>query len=272
MMTRRRRSSRSPALVTVVTVTAVAFFSLPFIGILWRMPWRALADVIDDETTRQALWLSLQTSLIATVIATIFGVPLAWTLARIDFPGRNVVRALATMSMVLPPVVGGVALFASFGRRGIVGQYLDQWFGIRLPFSTAGVVVAQVFVAMPFLVLAVESAFRQVDSRYEEAASTLGARPLYVLRRVTLPSIRPALVAGAVLACARAIGEFGATITFAGNLPGRTQTMSLATYMALESDPDRAMVLSFLLIALSFGVLIGMRDRWLVSALPEVER
>lgn len=271
-MTRRRPMSGRPAVVTVFTIAAISFFALPFIGILWRMPWSALADVISDESTRRALWLSLQTSLIATVVATLFGVPLAWTLARIDFPGRNVVRALATMSMVLPPVVGGVALFASFGRRGIVGQYLDQWFGIRLPFSTAGVVVAQVFVAMPFLVLAVESAFRQVDTRYEEAASTLGARPLYVLRRVTLPSIRPALVAGAVLAWARAIGEFGATITFAGNLPGRTQTMSLATYMALESDPDRAMVLSFVLIALSFGVLIGMRDRWLVNALPEVDR
>jgi molybdate transport system permease protein len=162
-------------------------------------------------------------------------------------------------------VVGGVALFFSFGRRGLFGQYLDQWFGITLPFTTAAVVIAQTFVAMPFLVLTVEAALRQLDRRFEDAARTLGASRWYVFRRVTLPSIRPALVAGAVLAWARALGEFGATITFAGNFPGTTQTMPLATYLALETNPDEALIISLVLIAVSFSVLIGLRERWLGS-------
>jgi molybdate transport system permease protein len=198
----------------------------------------------------------------ATLVAVVLGVPLAWLLARIDFPGRGLVRALCTLSMVLPPVVGGVALFASFGRRGIFGRYLDDWFGVRLPFTTAAVVIAQAFVATPFLVLTVEAALRQVDHRVEDAARTLGASRWYVFTRVTLPTIRPALVAGAVLAWARALGEFGATITFAGNFPGRTQTMPLATYLALEVDLDEAVVLSLVLIAVSFTVLVGLRDHW----------
>jgi molybdate transport system permease protein len=168
--------------------------------------------------------------------------------------------------MVLPPVVGGVALFAAFGRRGLFGQLLDELFGITLPFTTAGVVVAQTFVAMPFLVLTVEAAIHQLDPRLEDAARTLGAGHWYVFARVTLPTIRPALVAGAVLAWARALGEFGATITFAGNFPGSTRTMPLATYVALETDPDEALVLAVILIAVSFAVLVGLRDRWLGSA------
>ena len=183
--------------------------------------------------------LSLYCSTWAAVLAVAFGVPLAWMLARIEFPGRRMARALCTLSMVLPPVVAGVALFYALGRRGLVGQYLDRWFGITLPFSTAGVIVAQTFVAMPFLVITVEGAFRQVDLRYEEAARTLGGSRWYVFRRVTLPAIRPGLVAGAVLAWARALGEFGATITFAGNFPGRTQTMPLAIYLANEINPER---------------------------------
>ncbi|CAE7930390.1 modB, partial [Symbiodinium sp. KB8] len=163
--------------------------------------------------------------------------------------------------MVLPPVVAGVALFASFGRRGLFGQYLDEWFGIRLPFTTAGVVVAQTFVAMPFLVLTVESAIRQFDPRVEDAARTLGAGRWYVFSRVTLPGIRPALVAGAVLAWARALGEFGATITFAGNFPGTTRTMPLATFLALETDPGEAIVIALVLVAVSLAVLVGLRDR-----------
>ncbi len=139
--------------------------------------------------------------------------------------------------MVLPPVVGGVALFFSFGRRGLFGQYLDRWFDVQLPFTTWGVVVAQTFVSMPFLVITVEAALRQTDRRYEDAARTLGGSRWYVFRRVTMPAIRPALIAGAVLAWARALGEFGATITFAGNFPGTTQTLPLATYLALETDP-----------------------------------
>ena len=204
----------------------------------------------------------------ATGLALVFGVPLAWLLARGAFPGRGLVRALCTLSMVLPPVVAGVALFYALGRRGLVGQYLDEWFGITLPFSTAGVIVAQTFVAMPFLVLTVEAAFRQRDPRFEEAARTLGGGRWYIFRRVTLPAIRPGLIAGAVLAWARALGEFGATITFAGNFPGRTQTMPLAIYLTNEIEPDEAIVLSLVLIAVSFAVLVALRDRFLGGGAP----
>lgn len=260
---RRATSERLPWPATVLAVVAVAVFALPFIGLLWRAPWTRLADVVTEAAVRDALALSLRTSLVSTVITVVLGVPLAWALARIDFPGRSVVRALATLSMVLPPVVGGVALFASFGRRGLFGQLLDDWFGVRIPFTTAAVVIAQTFVAMPFLVLTVEAALRQFDHRIADAARTLGAGRWTVFTRVTLPAIRPALVAGAALAWARALGEFGATITFAGNLPGRTQTMPLATYLALERDPDEALLISLVLIGVSFTVLIGLRDRWL---------
>lgn len=260
---RRLTNERLPIPVLILAVVAVAFFVLPLVGLLWRVPWRDLGEVISRESVREALWLSLRTSLLATALSVLFGVPLAWLLARVDFRGRGLVRAVSTLSMVLPPVVAGVALFASFGRRGLFGQYLDEWFGVSLPFTTAGVVVAQTFVAMPFLVLTVEAAIRQFDHRVEEAARTLGASRWYVFSRVTLPGIRPALIAGAVLAWARALGEFGATITFAGNFPGTTRTMPLATYLALETDPGEAIIIALVLIVVSLTVLIGLRDRWL---------
>ncbi len=261
--TRRVGRERLPRTALALALLGVAFFALPFVGLLWRAPWGSAGEVLGRESVRTALWLSMRTSLTAAAVAVVFGVPLAWMLARIDFPGRGFVRALCTLSMVLPPVVGGVALFASFGRRGLFGRYLDQWFDFRLPFTTSGVVVAQVFVSMPFLVLTVEGALRQVDGRFEDAARTLGASRWYVFSRVTLPAIRPALIAGIVLAWARGLGEFGATITFAGNFPGETQTMPLATYLALETDPDEAVILALILIAVSFCVLVGLRDRWL---------
>lgn len=265
---RRRRGTspnRPPGVAIAIAVVTVTFFALPLIGVLWRAPWSELLDVAGRESVRTALWLSIRTSLAATAVSLLLGVPLAWVLARMDFPGRSVVRALCTLSMVLPPVVGGVALFAAYGRRGIVGSVLDEWFGWRLPFTTNGVVLTQAFVAMPFLVLAVEAALRQVDPRAEDAARTLGAHRWYVFFRVTVPTIKPALVAGAVLAWARALGEFGATITFAGNLPGRTQTLPLATYLALETNPEEALVLALILIIVSFAVLVALRDRWLGS-------
>jgi molybdate transport system permease protein len=248
---------------TVLAVVAIVFFALPFAGLVWRAPWSSLGSVLGDPLVRTALRLSLVTTLWATALSILLGVPLAWLLARVDFPGRGAVRALCTLSMVLPPVVGGVALFFAVGRRGLLGQYLDRWFGITLPFTTAGVVVAQTFVAMPFLVLTVEGALRQRDTRFDDAARTLGGSGWYVFRRVTVPAIRPALVAGVVLAWARALGEFGATITFAGNFPGRTQTMPLAIYLAGESDQSRAVVLSLVLVGVSFALLAGLRDRWL---------
>ncbi len=209
-----------------------------------------------------ALRLSLVTATLATAVCLVLGVPLAWLLARTDFPGRRLVRALVTVPLVLPPVVGGVALLLVFGRRGIVGEWLDATFGFTLPFTTAGVVLAEAFVAMPFLVISVEGALRGADARFEEAAATLGASRWTAFRRVTLPLIGPGVAAGAVLCWARALGEFGATITFAGNFPGRTQTMPLAVYLALEQDLDAAIVLSLLLLVVSVVILACLRDRW----------
>jgi molybdate transport system permease protein len=249
--------------VVVLAAVAVAFFALPFLGLLWRLPWGDVGSLLTEESSRDALRLSLVCSLAATGLSILFGVPLAWVLARVGFPGRRIVRALCILSMVLPPVVGGVALFAAFGRRGLVGGPLYDWFAIRITFTTVAVVLAETFVSMPFLVLSVEAGLRSIDRRTEEAARTLGASRWYAFRRVTLPALRPALIAGAVLAWARALGEFGATITFAGNLPGETQTMPLAVYLALERDTGQALVLSFVLIVVSFAVLLGLRDRWL---------
>jgi molybdate transport system permease protein len=269
MTTRRRvRSQRLPWPALLLAAVAVTFFALPLVGLLWRAPWSGAWGYLTSDTATTALRLSLVSSLWATALSVLFGLPLAWVLARTDLPGRRIIRALATLSMVLPPVVGGVALFFALGRRGLVGQYLDQWFDIRLPFTTAGVVVAQTFVAMPFLVITVEAALRQLDGRHEDAARTLGASAWTTFRRVTLPAIRPALVAGAVLSWARALGEFGATITFAGNFPGTTQTMPLAVYLSLETNPEEAIVLALVLIAVSFAVLVGLRDRWLGQMRP----
>lgn len=265
LRTTRRRVGldRPPAAVLAVAAIAVAFFALPFLGLLWRVPWGDAWRLLTTEASLTALRLSIETSVGATALSVLLGVPLAWVLARWGFPGRRLVRALCLLSLVLPPVVGGVALFAAYGRRGMLGDPLFEWFGVRLPFSTAGVVLAQTFIAMPFLVLTVEAALRGLDRRDEEAARSLGASRWYAFRRVTLPAIRPALLAGAVLAWARALGEFGATITFAGNFPGRTQTVPLSVYLALESDPGQALVLSVLMIGVSFAVLLSLRDRWL---------
>jgi molybdate transport system permease protein len=259
---RRGRRVGLPVPVLALAVVAVVFFALPLIGLLWRAPWSNAWHYLTQDDAQTALRLSMVCSLWATGLSIVFGVPLAWLLARVEFAGRGMVRALCTLSMVLPPVVGGVALFFALGRRGIVGQYLDRWFGITLPFTTAAVVIAQTFVAMPFLVITVEAALRQLDGRVEDASRTLGASRWYTFRRVTIPAIRPALVAGAVLAWARALGEFGATITFAGNFPGTTQTMPLAVYLSLETNPEEAIILALVLIAISFAVLVGLRDRW----------
>lgn len=258
-----RRLARPPRLARALAAVAVVFFCLPFVGLLWKTPWSRVLDVVGDAASRQALWLSLRTSLAAASLSMVFGVPLAWVLATTNFRGRNVVRALCLISMVLPPVVGGISLLFSLGRTGLFGRWLDDWFGFHFTFSAWGVIVAQVFVAMPFLVLTVEGALRQSDPRLAEAARSLGASPWYAFRRVTIPSIAGGLIAGAVLAWARAFGEFGATITFAGNYPGTTRTLSIATYVSLETDPGRSMALSVLMIGVSFVVLVALRDRWL---------
>ena len=264
---RTRPTARPPAILLAAGVVGALVFVAPLVALVVRAPWRSSFDIVGEGPVRTALWLSLTTSITATALSIVLGVPLAWLLARTSLPGRGVVRAVCTLSMVLPPVVAGVALFLALGRRGVLGEWLDRWFGVSLPFTTPAVVLAQVFVAMPFLVLTVEAALRQLDVRYEDAARTLGGRELYVFRRVTLPAIRPALVAGAVLTWARALGEFGATITFAGSFPGTTRTMPLETYLALENDPDRAVLLSLVLVTVSFVVLYALRDRWLGAAL-----
>jgi molybdate transport system permease protein len=250
----------------VPAVVGLFFLALPLVGLLVRAPWSTLPRRLIEPGVLAALRLSLLTATLATAVCLLLGVPLAWLLARTTFPGRRFVRALVTVPLVLPPVVGGVALLLVFGRRGLVGEWLDTTFGFSLPFTTAGVVVAEAFVAMPFLVISVEGALRGADARYEEAAATLGAGRWTAFRRVTLPLVAPGVAAGAVLCWARALGEFGATITFAGNFPGRTQTMPLAVYLALEQDLDSAIVLSLVLLVVSVGILIGLRDRWLGAA------
>ncbi|OIJ85975.1 molybdenum ABC transporter permease subunit [Streptomyces sp. MUSC 14] len=247
-------------------LVALAFLLLPLLALIVRAPWRTLPDQLSSTQVWQALQLSLVSATAATAVSLVLGVPLAWLLARTEFPGRGFVRALVTLPLVLPPVVGGVALLLALGRNGVIGTWLDAWFGITLPFTTTGVVIAEAFVAMPFLVISVEGTLRAADPRYEEAAATLGASRFTAFRRVTLPLIAPGIAAGAVLAWARALGEFGATITFAGNFPGRTQTMPLAVYLALQDDPDAAISLSLVLLAVSIAVLAGLRDRWMTGA------
>ena len=249
----------------VPALLGALFLLVPLGGLLVRAPWRGMPRLLADSQVLDALRLSLLCASAATAVSLVFGVPLAWVLARWQVRGIGLLRALVTLPLVLPPVVGGVALLLAFGRQGLLGRLLDEWTGITLPFTTAGVIVAETFVAMPFLIITVEGAFRASDRGFEEAAATLGASRLTVFRTVTLPLIGPSLLAGAVLCWARALGEFGATITFAGNFPGRTQTMPLAVYVALESDPEAAVALSLVLLVVSIAVLAGLRDRWLTA-------
>jgi molybdate transport system permease protein len=260
------RRERAPIVVVALAAIGAAFFILPLLGLIVRSPWRDAIPALTAPETVDALKLSLFASLSATAVALLFGVPLAWLYARVEFPGRNLLRALTTLPMVLPPVVGGIALFLAFGRRGLLGSWLNSTFGITFPFTTAAVVMAETFVAMPFLILTVEAGLRSMDRRYEEAARALGANRWRVFTRVTLPLIAPSLFAGAVLCWARALGEFGATITFAGNFPGVTQTMPLAVYLLLETNQEASFILSLVLLLVSLLVLVGLRDRWLGSA------
>jgi molybdate transport system permease protein len=246
----------------VPAAAGALFLVLPLLALLVRAPWSALPDLLTDAEVVEALRLSLVSATAATVIALALGVPLAWVLARVRLRGITLLRALITLPLVLPPVVGGVALLMAFGRRGLLGRYLEQWTGYSLPFTTTAVVLAETFVAMPFLVVTVEGAFRGADRDLDEAAATLGAGRLTVFRRVTLPLVGPSVLAGAVLCWARALGEFGATITFAGNFPGRTQTMPLAVYLALQSNPEAALALSLVLLLVSVVVLAALRTRW----------
>ncbi|EHM28079.1 putative ABC transporter ATPase and permease component [Streptomyces sp. W007] len=241
---------------------AVAFLMLPLVGILVRTSWGELGDHLTAEATTEALRLSLLVSLWALGLSLLLGVPLAWLLARVPFPGKAFVRSLVLLPMVLPPTVGGVALLLAFGRRGLLGPWLEDTFGVTLPFHTSGAVLAATFVAMPFLVISLEGALGGLRPRYEETAASLGASPVRVFLTVTLPMVAPGLIAGAALTWARALGEFGATITFAGNLPGTTQTLPLQVYLLLQDSPEAATSVSLLLLAIAMIVLIALRGRW----------
>lgn len=241
-----------------------ALFALPLLAMLVRAPWRNAWSIITEPEIRTALRLSMVCSLSATALSFVFGVPLAWVQARLEFRGRSLLRAVTTLPVVLPPVVGGLALLLAAGRNGLIGRFLFDWFGVRLPFTTAGAVIAETFVSMPFLVLSMEGAFASSDLRLEEAASTLGASRWTVLTSVTLPALRPSLIAAGVLCWARALGEFGATITFAGNFPGTTQTVPLSVYQAFETNPPAAIMLSLVLVAISLVILVALRHRLVV--------
>jgi molybdate transport system permease protein len=249
-------------LLLILAGTGLAVFVVPLIGLVGKVPWSRLPDLLARDVVGDALRLSVVTSVSATAIAALVGVPLAWVLARVEFRGKALVRGFVLLPLVLPPVVGGAALLFALGRRGVIGGPLNDLTGLVLPFSTWGVVMAATFVAMPFLVITVEGALRNLDTRFEGAAASLGAGRWRVLLRVTLPMIAPSLAAGLALTWARALGEFGATITFAGNLQGRTQTLPLAVFVALENERDTAIVLSLVMVIISLAVLIGLRDRW----------
>ncbi|WP_026875012.1 ABC transporter permease [Jiangella gansuensis] len=268
-MSRPRRADdlRVPVALLIPSLIGVAILVLPMLGLLLRAPWRDLPSILVSQEVLTALRLSLTTATVATLVALACGVPVAWLLARTALPGRALLRGLVTVPLVLPPVIGGVALLMVFGRRGVIGSWLDETFGVSLPFTTAAVVVAQVFVAMPFLIVAVEGALRTTDSRYEDVAATLGAGSWTTFRRVTLPAVAPGVLAGAVLCWARALGEFGATVTFAGSLPGTTRTLPIEAYVAIGAgDSDVAVVLSLLMIVVSVAILVGLRERWIGTA------
>ncbi|WP_329113478.1 ABC transporter permease [Streptomyces sp. NBC_01353] len=258
----RATQARTPLALAIPALLAVAFLLLPLIGILVRTSWDELGSHLTSPGTTQALRLSLVVSLWALGLSLVLGVPLAWLLARVDFPGKAFVRSLVLLPMVLPPTVGGVALLLAFGRRGLLGPWLENTFGITLPFHTSGAVLAATFVAMPFLVISLEGALGGLRPRYEETAASLGASPLRVFFTVTMPMVVPGLIAGAALTWARALGEFGATITFAGNLPGTTQTLPLQVYLLLQEEPEAATSVSLLLLVIAMLVLIALRGRW----------
>jgi molybdate transport system permease protein len=259
----RRALGRSPVALVVPALLAFGFLALPLVAVLQRAPWHSLVADAGGSLVRQALWLSLWTSTVAALVCLVLGVPMAWVLARSGIRGRSLLRAAITLPLVLPPVVGGIALLLAFGRNGVFGRYLDSWFGVTLPFTSTAVVMAQAFVALPFLVLSVEGTLRASNPRFDQVAATLGASRWTTFRHVTLPLVWPGVVSGLVLSWARALGEFGATATFAGNYPGTTRTMPLQIYLAYQAQPDAAVALSVIMIAVSLLVLVSLRDSWI---------
>lgn len=257
------RRRRTPGLFVVLATAGVLLVGLPLLGLVLRTPWSRVGEVLSTEIVLDALRLSLIVATVAAAISFVTGFPLAWLLVRGSFRGKTLIRAMVVLPLVMPPVVAGVGLFAAFGRRGIVGSWLYEWFGWQITFTTWAAVLAATFVSFPLAVLALEAGLRGLDERLEGAASTLGASRWYVMRRVIFPLMAPQIAAALVLSWARALGEFGATITFAGNLRGRTQTLPLAVFEGLQTDPEAAFAISMLLIAIGFGVIVGLRGRFL---------
>lgn len=264
---RRRRAARLrrdpgggggpglPPWVPLLAVVGAALVVLPLAGMATAVDWANFLELVTSPASLDALWLSLRTAALSTLVAVVLGTPLALVLARSAFPGQRLLRALVLLPLVLPPVVGGIALLYTFGRRGLIGEHLEL-LGLQIAFSTTAVVLAQSFVATPFLVIGLEGSLRTAGQRYEQVAATLGARPSTVLWRITLPLVAPGLISGGVLAFARALGEFGATLTFAGSLQGVTRTLPLEIYLQRETDPAAAIALSMLLVAVAALIVI----------------
>ena len=254
---------RPPAILLVPAALATALLVVPLAAMVAAVDWAGLGAELRSEPLREALRLSLVTSTAAMLICLVLGLPLAWVLARVDFAGRGLLRALITVPLVLPPVVAGIALRTAFGRTGVIGEPLLELTGFSFPFTTWGVVLAHTFVSMPFVVIAIEGALRSANKEYDAAAATLGASRWTAFRRVTVPLAMPGILAGMVLGWARSLGEFGATITFNGNYPGTTQTMPTLIYVTRQADQDAALALSLVMLMVSIGVLLLLRDRWL---------
>lgn len=257
---------RPPLLLLVPGSVGAALLVVPLVALVVDTPWSDLGGQLADPAVRDALWLSALTSALTVALCVLLGTPLAWLLARVEFPGRRLLRGLVAVPLVLPPVVAGVALVAALGRNGLLGGPLHDVTGWTIPYTTTAVVLAHTFVSLPFFVLSVEGALRTAGERFDVVAATLGADRWTTFRRVTLPLALPGVAAGCVLAWARSLGEFGATITFAGNFPGTTQTMPSLIYTTLQADPAAARTLSMLLLVVSIGVLVGLRRRWLVTS------
>jgi molybdate transport system permease protein len=258
-----RGLGRPPLLLLVPAGIGLTLLLVPLVSLLVVTPWARLPELVASPEVLDALRLTGLASLSTVVLCLLIGTPLAWVLARVEFRGRSLARALVTVPLVLPPVVAGVALVSALGRSGVVGSVLRDATGVVIPYTTPAVVIAHTFVAMPFYVLSVEGALRASGERYDAVAATLGASRWTTFRRVTLPLAMPGVVAGAVLAWARSLGEFGATVTFAGNYQGITQTMPSLIYQTLQNDRETAQTLSIILLGVSIAVLALLRNRWL---------
>ncbi|MDT7577981.1 MAG: molybdate transport system permease protein [Pseudonocardiales bacterium] len=257
----RQRGVGLPRLLWVPAVIGFALIALPVLGLLIRAPWAQMPELLLSDSALDALRLSLETAAISTVLCIVLGGPLAAVLARGNLPGLPVLRSVVLLPLVLPPVVGGLALLFLLGRTGLLGRVIDLWFGVTIPFTTAAVILAQTFVSLPFLVVSLEGALRTAGQRYEAVAATLGASPTLAFRRVTVPLVLPGLASGTVLAFARCLGEFGATTAFAGSLQGTTRTLPLLVYLERETDVDAAVALSLVLVVVAVVVIAVARPR-----------